>query len=173
MLGLGAIDLVLYGIIILSLLAGLMRGLTHQVISLLFLIIAYFASKHFAGAFTGSSENEMIGSAYYLLSFAGIFIVVVLLGMVINFIISRLVNATPLVFVNKLLGTFFGFFKGCLIGMVLVYVAQYTPIEGGAAWQASTLIPRYQSFNNALSEFLGDNINTQQSPTNAAPVTQY
>lgn len=161
---LSTVDIIFYAIIIISTLWGMFRGLTHQAISLLFLVIAYFVSKHFAGDLAGESESKVVDTFYYAVSFAGIFVSVVVGGMIVNFIVSRLVNATPMAVVNKMLGGTFGLLRGILVCMVLTYFVHYTPIKDTAAWEESTLVPHLHYVNELFMGSMGEDVDMPKIP---------
>lgn len=167
MVDLSALDIVFCGIITLSFIWGLFRGFIHQVLSLFFLILGYFLARHFAIDFVPTSHGSLIDSAYYVISFSGIFAVVTLCGMVINFVISRIIralNATFFGMLDKILGGIFGFVRGIIIVMVMVFILQFTPFGKTTYWIDSTLVPYFQTANKVIMDLLGENSKTPALP---------
>ena len=120
---------------------GLYRGLIKEVLSLLSWIAALLIAK-------GYSEplSEMLTSLIdsngvrYAAAFAMIFIVVMMLGTFLNFLMSKIVTVTGLKFADRLLGGVFGIARGALIVLVVLFVSRIF-MSNGEQWQQSVIIP--------------------------------
>lgn len=70
-----------------------------------------------------------------------IFIAVLLLFSIARKVISMLLSAVGLGLLDRLLGAFFGIFRGVLVVLAGVMVAGMTPLPKSAWWQESVLAP--------------------------------
>ena len=153
---LGIVDLALLGVIAFSALMGLFRGITHQIISIVFMVAGFILAKAYAADMVPMNAKGVVNTAYYGLSFAGIFFTVVLVGIILRFIVTRFINFTPLAIVDKFFGAGFGGLKGYLAGMVLVFGCQFTPLADTEYWHQSKLMPYYEQGINYVSKLLGE-----------------
>ena len=134
----GWIDTALLGVIVLSALVGLFRGLTFELLSLAGWFAAWFAALAFGPGLAaylpigdaGSTLNRVAG-------YASAFLVVLLLWGLGARALARLVRATPLRPLDRLLGAVFGLARGVLVLLALAAVLAYTPLDRLPAWQES------------------------------------
>lgn len=135
---LGWIDIAMLALVALSMLAGLVRGFTFEVFSLAGWFVAWFAAlwlgpwlaEWFPFGDTGSGLNQGVA---YACAFFG---VLVLSGIAAR-AISRLIGATPLKPLDRLLGAGFGVARAALVLLVVVTLVQFSPLAQSRAWQAS------------------------------------
>lgn len=174
------IDYILLTIFGLSVLSGLFRGLFREILSVCTLIAAFIVATVFASSlattFTSSQtvQNAVnqasssggvdpAQSATYValgLSFGLLFIGTLLVGAIISFILNLIFKASVLGIGNRLLGGLFGFFRGFLINLVLIFLVQLTSFSNDAAWTDSQLValfqPSVQWLGNLVSPTLAD-----------------
>src|SRR5271154_4985966 len=91
------LDWLFVGIICLSTVISLIRGFTREVLSLITWIIAFWVAIKFTSPVADFfKENIDSVELRLLLVFAGLFIVTLIAGSLLNYIISRLVVSTGL-----------------------------------------------------------------------------
>src|SRR5689334_15261774 len=118
------LDYAVIGVFAASLFVGAWRGLVREVLSILGWVIAFLAANLLAGPL-GPLMPQVIPSpelrvaAAYVAVFAGSLIVTSLLAL----LISKIVQATGLGGVDRLLGALFGAARGVLIVMAAVLLA--------------------------------------------------
>jgi membrane protein required for colicin V production len=79
-----------------------------------------------------------LGASYLLL-----FVVTLMLGGMINYLVGEFVRMTGLSGFDRLLGTIFGFARGGVIILVMVAIMHYLlPVEKGDWYQKSQFIPK-------------------------------
>lgn len=122
-----ALDLVLGTTLIIGLFRGFWKGFVSEVASLLAVILGIYGAIHFSffiGGYlaqTADWDKQTIQVVAFGLTLLGIMILVGLLGK----IITKLLEASALGFVNRLFGGLFGALKWLLIvGAVLVFFAR-------------------------------------------------
>lgn len=132
------LDIVILAIIAVSAIISLMRGFVREVISVLVWIGAFWLAYQFTPHVSNMLEN-MIGSptARTVVAFAAIFVIVLLLGAVANYLLGKLVDQTGLSGTDRMIGLIFGVARGVLVVAVLVLVAGLTPIPREQWWRDS------------------------------------
>ena len=137
-----AFDLVVIGVVGLSALLAFVRGFVRVVMSLAAWVIAALAAIHFAEPL-GTALPEFGGgpASRYVAAFALIAIVVLIAGAVTGWLLSRLVHAIGLGFLDRLLGAVVGVARGVLLAVLAVLLAGLTDLPRRDWWQNATLAP--------------------------------
>ncbi len=168
------VDYIILGIFLASIVAGLMRGVVKEVLSLLTWLAAFVVASLFsstlANSFTSSSSvqsavstaSNHIGahaatSVSMLaigVSFAILFIGTLIVGSLINYVISRVVQGGGISIANCLLGGIFGVLRGYLINLLVVFLVQLSPLADQAAWAQSELVRSFQPAAQWLSNIV-------------------
>ena len=73
-----------------------------------------------------------------------LFVVTLIVGAIVNFIVSQLVSKTGLSGTDKALGVVFGGARGVLIVTMIVLLASLTPMPEASWWQDSVMIEYFQ-----------------------------
>lgn len=140
------IDWGILGLIALSAVIGLMRGLIREVFSLALWGLAFWLGLHYSRDLAVLFEHRIpVPSARMAASFLALFIGTLLVGGVVGYLLSKLVAVTGLSGTDRLAGLVFGLARGALIIAVLVLLAGATPIPEDPWWKQSRLIPPFQS----------------------------
>ncbi|HYE36482.1 CvpA family protein [Methylocaldum sp.] len=140
------IDYCIVGIIGLSALIGLLRGLMREVFSLCAWISAAWIGLRFSRDFSVYLDSVIsIPSARIAASFAVLFFASLILASLIGFLLYKLVQSTGLTGTDRLAGMVFGIGRGTIVVAVLVLLAGVTPLPEDPWWKESALIPPFQS----------------------------
>ena len=135
---LGWVDAVLLGVLVLSALVGLMRGLVFELFSLVGWLVAYFAAQWFAPVLAPHLPIGQAGSALnHGAAFACAFIASLIVWGLLARLARMLVRATPLSLVDRLLGACFGVARGTVVLLAVATVIGLTPLARSVAWQRS------------------------------------
>lgn len=138
MQSLGAVDWVLLGILGLSVLIGLWRGLVFEVMSLLGWVVAYFAAQWFAPAMSMHMPVGSPGSALnHAAGFAVTFLLVLILWALAARLVKMLITASPLSVTDRVLGAGFGLLRGLVLLLAIATVVAMTPVARSPAWSGS------------------------------------
>jgi membrane protein required for colicin V production len=83
-----------------------------------------------------------------------LFVMTLVLGGLISFLLGVLVNKTGLTGTDRFAGMIFGIVRGMVVVSILVMLAGLTPLPEDSWWKESKLIPPFQS----LALWLRDHI---------------
>lgn len=174
------IDVALGGALIISALVGLMRGFLKEVLSLIAWGVALYAAWMFAEPVAKTYVNKVLTDEYiaYVAAFGGIFIGVLFLIGVVNLLISQVLKATGLGFLDRLLGLILGTVRGVLIGALIIFGLKFmvgTPNQL-PMWRDSTLAPYFESMatwgyeqlSPKVREWINQNLKGDKKSTNTA-----
>ena len=158
------VDLVILIITVLSSAFGLWRGLIKEVLSLLTWIAALLLSRVYseplAGLMTGMIENDGIR---YVSAFALLFVIVMMFGTFLNFLMSKLLKVTGLKLADRLLGAGFGVARGVIIVLVIMFITSMFVSET-QLWQQSQLVPYGMDLIEKSQVFIGDMNSVSPTP---------
>lgn len=136
-------DYAILAVIVVSVVVGALRGFIKEVFSLLVWAAAFLVAYHFAGDVAELMEDAVtLPSARTAMGFSGLFIAVLLVGGLINYLLGRLVETTGLSGTDRLLGGVFGAARGLVLIVAVLLVCGFTPIPGDPWWQESRTIQR-------------------------------
>ncbi len=135
------VDLVLLGLVVLSLVIGLWRGFVKEVFALVVWVVAFGAAFLFSGNFTALLEPYVtVPSARQGLAFLGVFLVVLFIGGLLTWAVGKLVEKTGLSGTDRLLGAVFGVARGLVLVLGLILAAGFTPVPADPWWGESRVI---------------------------------
>ncbi len=159
-----AMDIIILLIIFSSIIIGLLRGLISEVVSLITLIAAFAVAIYFTSPlvakFTSTAtvqhmvsqtSNSMgvntaqpVSYMAFALCFAVLFVATLLAGLIIRALIN-VAFATGVVGIgNRIFGGVFGFVRGILIAIVIIFLIQLSPLSSESWWQQSKLVPQFR-----------------------------
>jgi membrane protein required for colicin V production len=141
------LDVIIIVLLGLSVLHGLRKGLIVELATLAALFAGLFAGYYFSDFVAGLLGNafDYQGKYIEIISFAIVFLTVVVLVHLLARIIERAVKAVSLGFLNKLLGAVFSLLKAVFILSILIYFLNRFDENAGVikpeTRQASVLFP--------------------------------
>ncbi|SUO97603.1 CvpA family protein [Suttonella ornithocola] len=149
--GINILDAILGGIVIISALVGIARGLVREILSLAAWVIALWVAYKFSEQVSAQFVSQFIvdDRISYLASFGLLFILSLFAIGLLNLLIASLFNATGLTGFDRLLGMLFGIARGVIIGALVVFFASLYPgIDKEPWWQQSKLVPGFSNLAN-------------------------
>jgi membrane protein required for colicin V production len=119
--GFNWLDLLLALIVLWSTVASFVRGFTKEVVSLLAVVVGLVMGCWFYGV-AGSFLLPFVKHAAFanIAGFFLVFIVCLLIGALIGFGLTRVLDFAHLSWVNRLVGAGFGLVRGALVGIVIL-----------------------------------------------------
>ena len=153
------LDFIIIGIIAVSSLVSVVRGFLKEAFSLAAWVVAGIAAFMLSPRLA-LLVPDAIDSQTMRLGIAAvtIFIVTLLAGGMINFVIHKAAAKVGLSGTDRLLGVVFGVLRGIVIVVILIMLAGLTPIPSESWWQASVLIEYFVSVAEWMQSILPDDL---------------
>ena len=152
-------DFVVLGIIAISILVGAIRGFIKEAFSLAVWAAAFLVAFQYSGTLALQLESHIeLPSARTALAFSGLFLVVLLIGGLLTFLVGKLVEKTGLSGSDRLLGGVFGGIRGLVLVIALMLVAGLTPVPQDPWWKTSRSIQSLLPLAEWSAQFLPDYI---------------
>ena len=142
----------------LSLLLGALRGLVREMVSLAGWIAAFVLATAFSGIVAGQLPESLGPLLSGLLGFLLIFIGVLLLSGMLGLVLSLLLRAVGLGFLDRLLGAAFGVVRGVAIALLAVLLAGLTPLPREPFWRQAVLSGPFETVALALGPYLPEGV---------------
>lgn len=152
------VDYAIFAVIAVSAIISLVRGFLKEAISLAIWIGAFFIASHFyvdLAAILTQIEDPTIRHG---VAIAILFVVTLVLGGLVNYLVGQLVEYTGLSGTDRALGAVFGALRGVLIASaVLFFMDSFTPAADSQWWQQSQLIPQFAGIIEWFFQYLESN----------------
>lgn len=151
------IDYALIGLMILSCVAGVMRGFLREAISLL----TWVAATWGAWAYSGLLEPHLGGA----LADAAVrpwaartllFLLILLAGNIVGALVGTFVRLSLFSAVDRLWGFVFGALRGFVVVGLLAIIAQAVHLQGEPWYRQSVLVPYAEHLGNAVRVVVGE-----------------
>ena len=159
------VDIVVIFVIFLSALFSLLRGFVKEAISLATWIIAIWLAATFApqlaDALPSNIESEAVRQA---IGFGVLFVLTLMVGALVNMLVSQVVKKTGLSGADRIFGVAFGILRGGLIIVVFVVIGGMTPLPEMDWWQSSTLLQWFESTAIVIQEYIPEDLNLSYQP---------
>lgn len=128
-------DFAVIAILLASLSFGVWRGMVYEVLSLAGWPIAFLMSRYFGGNVAPMMPGQE--TVRLALAYAVTFIVVLIVWSVLAWLLSKLVKAAGLGWLDRVLGALFGVLRGMLVILALVWLAGLTHIPEQPFWRTA------------------------------------
>jgi len=138
------VDWAFIAVVVISSLISLKRGFVKEALSLLTWIVAGVIAWMFGGALSHYLADYISTPSFQVIGACAIlFVLTLLVGALINFLIGELVRVTGLSGTDRFLGMVFGAARGGLLVVVLVGLLSLAPVQQDPWWRESTLLPHF------------------------------
>lgn len=147
-------DWAIIAVLGLSALISVVRGFVKEIVSLLIWLAAAVIASIFHDQLA-SLMSDLIDtpSLRMLAAWIVLFVAVLLVGSILNYLLGKLVKATGLSGTDRLLGLVFGAIRGLIIVMViLIILPKILPVMEDQWWLDSTIIPYFMQYEDWARE---------------------
>jgi len=153
------VDFVIIGLVLFSTLISIVRGFVREALSLASWILAFWVAITFSGMIAGLLENYISNPQLRTgVAFFSLFALTLIIGAMINFLISQVVKRTGLSGTDRMLGMIFGMARGGLIVSLLLLLGSLSTFPQAPWWQNSATIPAFKPVSTWLKDFFPDNL---------------
>ena len=141
---LNALDLLLIGILLVSLIWGLFRGFVREVLALGSWVLAGWLTWRY-GATLGDYLMPWLNSERlsYLAGLGAVFICSLAAFTLISRVAYKQFRISGLTAMNRMLGAIFGITRGVVVSTLLLFVAQFSPAVEANWYRDSELVPYF------------------------------
>ncbi len=139
------IDILIAVAVVISVIVGIIRGFVKEAISLAALLVAIWAALYF-GPSVGEISDSWISSQELKAWFGRVlvFAVVLSIGGLLGWGISKLVRLSVLSGMDRLAGSAFGAARGILLAALFVLGGEFAGFDNDPWWQKSILMPHLE-----------------------------
>lgn len=142
------IDYCLLGVILISAIIGLFRGFIKEAFSLLTWLVAIWLGLRFSQPFSLYFNDYIdLPSVRIGVAFMCLLIVTLILGSMLSFLISQIIDKTGLSGTDRFVGFLFGIVRGMVVISLVVLLAGLTPLPQDPWWSQSLLIEPFQELS--------------------------
>lgn len=150
-----AVDWILLGVLVFSMLLGAWRGLVYEVLSVLGWVVSFFVAQWFAPDLAARLPVQSAADPVrYAAAFVLIFIAAVFAAGLLAFLIKKLVAAVGLAPVDRVLGAAFGVLRGVVLLLAATVVIDMTALKTSDWWRESKGAPVLAATLKALKPVL-------------------
>ncbi len=138
-----AVDWAIIAVLGLSILLSLWRGFVREAVSLAGWIAAFVIANMFVGEMATFLQQWIANvTGRYVAAYALLFAGMLMLAGIVGKLSAQVVKVTGLTLLDRLLGTVFGFVRGIIIVLVVVYVLRQLSLPQNLLWlDESQLMP--------------------------------
>lgn len=135
-------DYAVVGLVVLSLLLGVMRGVVSEVLSLAAWVLAIVAAKLIGPKLAPEFAQWIFEpSLQYLAAFAVIVVAILIVGAIIKLMMKSFIKAIGLGVIDRVLGALFGMARGVAVVLIIVATGGLTAIPKQSWWRDAALSP--------------------------------
>ncbi|MDP1651151.1 MAG: CvpA family protein [Rhodocyclaceae bacterium] len=148
-------DYVVLGVMTISLLLGVTRGVISEILALVAWLAAFIAARLWAVPAGDLILAELSDPLWrQLAGFGAIFVAVLILFAVLRWLVTLLLKASGLRPLDRVLGALFGMARGILVVLVLVLLAGLTPLPQQQWWRQAMFAPPLETGVLAVKPWL-------------------
>lgn len=148
------LDLAIVLVFAVSVIIGFVKGFFRSVVSVVVWLVAIGVAVHFGPIFSDKFAKVTSDTQTQLmLSYALLFIAVLVVGMLLKIIMEAIINFTGLSTTDRIMGGLFGLFRGIFIVTVAIFLLSLTSVNAGQVWQQSKLVPMFMTIVNWAEGF--------------------
>jgi membrane protein required for colicin V production len=146
------------GIVLFSILVGVLRGFVREALSLASWVLAFVLSLRYAPMVADALQSSIqTPSVRTVAAYAVVFLAVLLVGALLTWAITTLVKSAGLGGVDRMLGAGLGLIRGVLISIVVVMLVANSAAKDESWWHRSLFVPRLEPLAADLQGLIPEN----------------
>ncbi len=138
-------DYCILGVLALSVVIGLWRGLVAEVMALICWAAAFWVAWLFGERLAALFTSVEVPSVRLMLGYGICFLGMLVAGALVSFLLRKLVSGSGLSGTDRLLGMVFGLARGLALVLLMVLLLGFTPFPRDPWWRESRLMPGFQN----------------------------
>ena len=127
-------------IILISLLFGFYRGFIRELLAVIGLVLAFYCADKYSSIYISYIPFGFEKSINNIIIYLTIFILVLIVSALIIKLINKFIKSAGLSFINIFMGGFFGFIRGLLISILIIYLVEKSEFSLSESWYESSVI---------------------------------
>ena len=148
-------DCAILTVVLVSVLIGVFRGLTRELLGVIGWVLAFWAAFTFVDPVAGwLADRIATPSVRRAVAFGGVFLVTLLVASILTYVLSSSVRESPYSGIDRTLGGGFGFLRGLVVVAALLLVAGSTSARRDSWWRESLFVPHLEWTADALRALL-------------------
>ena len=152
-------DYVIIAIVAVSTLISLFRGFVREALSLATWVAALWVALTFSPQLADQLARWIeTPSLRSIIAILVLFVLVLIAGGIVNFLVSSLIDKTGMTGTDRALGMVFGLVRGVVLVGVLVLLAGLTPAPQDPWWRESQLMPYAVQVAEWMREWLPEDV---------------
>ncbi len=152
-------DYSVIAIFLISIVISLFRGFAREFLALAIWVAAFWVAATFSDDLDARLVDEIsLPSARLAVSYVLLFVVTLLSGGILNYMLGKLIDSTGISGTDRMLGMIFGFGRALLLVTALILLLKLTPLTRDAWWQDSVLVPRLERLADWSTQFFPESL---------------
>ena len=148
-------DHIVLGIVGISVLLGIFRGLVRESFALASWVVAFVTSSAYAGSLAVLMQKQIPDDNWRALAaFVVLFLGVLILMNIVSLLAHKMIARAGLAVEDRLLGCAFGFVRGMVVVLILVIGAGLTALPRQPVWKDAMLAPHLQQLAQWVKQWL-------------------
>lgn len=158
------LDIAIIALVLISVLVGLLRGFTKELMSIAAWVISIYLAFNFY-SFVAEYLSKYINSEF-VADIAGgalIFVVALFVLSLVGYLISKAVSATGIKGTDRVLGAVLGVVRGVLIIGFFVVISSIFNVENNDFWKESQLISHFKPVADTINSVLPEKFKVKKA----------
>ncbi|HLP80805.1 MAG TPA: CvpA family protein [Nitrosomonas sp.] len=157
-------DYIVCGIFLVSIALSILRGLVRETLSIAGWVIAFIIAGAYASYFEPFIPAEITGETLRIsIAFVLAFLSVLLMTALLTMLLTTLIKGIGLGFVDRLLGSVFGFLRALIIVTLIVLIAGLTTLPNQVFWRQAALSRPLEAVAAQVLPWLPDDLSKRIS----------
>ncbi len=152
-------DYIVAAIFLVSISLSIMRGFVRETLSIAGWIVAFIIAGAYTSYFEQFLPAEITGETLrFSIAFVLTFLLILLMTALLTMLLSALIKGVGLGFIDRLLGSVFGFLRALIIVTLMVLLAGLTAIPKQSFWQQAALSQPMEAVAMQVLPWLPDDL---------------